>query len=467
MSKYTYCSSLQPGCIMYNDIKRTSVYANGFISDGNQYWSTNSSGALQSPISCPVFYPKVTTIGLRPPVANYTVRASANNTYFDNLSTLEADLDWKKTAMSANGSVIGIIKNESGYTYDFAKLYLSTNGGQTFSIKKIYEMYGTDDSYQQSFVDIVMSYSGQYIAILTNYAHTYKTNYPRSKVIVSLDYGATWGEAYEFVNLEYFTGTPKSIAMSGNGVHIMALYSNGKIQKSSNYGATNSWSLEAYTGFNSSNPGSINFSHGAVSWDGRYRWAVADANGEGKFAVMSSADYGSGYLTLNNIGTSYGYDFTSMAVSANGQYIMYTSSNGDFWLSNDYGSSASFINLASYSGRTAVLADMNFDASYMACIGSDGVLYTSTNYGSSWQNKGELMSAIIDLAVSSGNSNPSVPSNPPYGTFLYNDCYGCDLYAIRADGNGGYYQAEVVQYNTEVCCYTGGGGGGGIEENPV
>jgi hypothetical protein len=455
---------------MYNDIKRTSVFANGYISDGNQYWTTNGSGQLQSPTSCPVFYPKVATIGLRPPIANYTIRASANNTYFDNLSTFGADIDWKKIAMSADGTVIGAIKNETdGGTIDYAKLYLSTNGGQTFYIKNLRQMYGTNEWYKQNFVDIVMSYSGQYIAILTDYAHTENTNYPRSKVIVSLNYGATWGEAYEFVNLEYFTGTPKSIAMSGNGVHVMALYSNGKIQKSSNYGATNSWSLEAYPGFNSSNPGAINFSHGGISWDGRYRWAVADANGDGKFAVMSSADYGSGYLTLNNLGFSYGYDFTSMAVGATGQYIMYTSSNGDFWLSNNYGSSSSFINLASSVGRTAVLADMNFDASYMACIGSDGVLYTSTNYGSSWQNKGEVLTSIVDLAVSSGNANPNVPANPPYGTFLYNECYGCDLYAIRADGNGSYYQAEVVQYNTEICCYSGGGsgGGGGFDQPPV
>jgi len=52
---------------------------------------------------------------------------------------------------------------------------------------------------------------------------------------------------------------------------------------------------------------------------------------------------------------------------------------------------------------------------------------------------------------------------PAYGTFLYNQCVNCDLYAFRADGNGGAYQAELLQYNTEACCFGGGGGGGGIE----
>ena len=464
MSKYTYCSSLQPGCIMYNDIKRTSVYANGYISDGNQYWTTTSGGVLQSPTSCPVFYPKVATIGLRPPVAGYVIRASANNTYFDNFSTWGVDPTWNKIAMSADGSIVAAITNQNG-----GRLVLSGNGGQTYYSKSLDQMYGTTEGFFNNFVDIAMSYSGQYIIILTNYANSFNTNYPRSKVVVSQDYGSTWTESYNFVNLEYYTGTPKSVAISGNGAHMMVLYSNGKIIKNSQYGYSQGWSIEAYPGFNSSNPGVINFSHGGISWDGRYRWAVADANGDGKFAVMSSADYGSGYLTLNSLGLSYGYDFTSMSVSATGQYIMYTSSNGDFWLSNAYGSSASFTNLASSVGRTAILADMNFDASYMACIGSDGILYTSTNYGSTWQNKGEFMSAFMDLEVSSGNANPSVPSNPPYGTFLYNECSGCDLYAIRADGNGSYYQAEVVQYNTEVCCYTGGGGGGGggFDQPPV
>jgi hypothetical protein len=458
MSKYSYCSSLQPGCIIYNDIKRTSVYANGYISDGNQYWTTNSSGQLQSPLSCPVFYPKVAVVGLRPPVADYIIRASANNSYFDNFTTWGAQ-SWRKIAMSADGSTVAAITSSQG-----GLLYLSNNGGQTHYVKNLYQMYGNSENYFNSFVDIAMSYSGQYIAILTDYNRSLNTNYFRSKIVVSQDYGNTWTESYNFTDLEYYTGTPKGIAISGNGAHMMALYSNGKILKNSQYGYSQGWSIEAYSGFNSSNPGVINFSHGGISWDGRYRWAVADANGEGKFAVMSSADYGSGYLTLNNLGTSFGYDFTSMAVSATGQYIMYTSSNGDFWLSNDYGSSASFVNQSSY-GRTAILADLNFDASYMACVGLDGILYTSTNYGSSWQNKGEYMSSLIDLAVSSGNANPSIPANPPYGTFLYNECYGCDLYAIRADGNGGYYQAEVVQYNTEVCCYSGGGGGGGgLEE---
>lgn len=52
-------------------------------------------------------------------------------------------------------------------------------------------------------------------------------------------------------------------------------------------------------------------------------------------------------------------------------------------------------------------------------------------------------------------------SNPSYGTYLYDQCVGCDLYAFRADGSGGAYQAELIQSNTEACCF--GGGGGGIE----
>jgi hypothetical protein len=51
--------------------------------------------------------------------------------------------------------------------------------------------------------------------------------------------------------------------------------------------------------------------------------------------------------------------------------------------------------------------------------------------------------------------------HPASGTYLYSQCVGCDLYAFRANGSGGSYQAEVLQYNTEACCTIGPGGGGG------
>lgn len=461
MSKYSYCSSLQPGCPIYNDIKRTSLYTNGYISNGSQYWTTNASGILQAPLACPVYYPKLVYIGIKPPFLNPMIGATKNGTYFNEFNNIYSADGWSKTALSYDGSIIGIIRNAgSGGNVNTAIFYLSVNGGQSFSARTIPQMYGTTEWYQQSFVDIAMSYSGQYIIILTNYAHTENTNWPRTKVMVSQNYGATWTEAYEEVNNEGYFGTPKGVAISGNGAHMMVLYANGKIKKNSQYGYSGGWSLEAYPGFNSNNPGVVNFSNGAISYDGRYRWATADANDNGKFATMSSADYGSGYLTLNNLGTSYGYNYTSMSVSATGQYVSYTSAAGDFWLSNDYGSGSSSVNLASL-GRTGILADLNFDGSYMACIGSDGLIYTSSNYGSTWNNIDEFVGSSIDLVVASGSLAPSVPSYPIYGTFLYNECNGCDLYAVRADGLGGWYYAEIVQYNTEVCCFSGGGGGGG------
>jgi hypothetical protein len=53
------------------------------------------------------------------------------------------------------------------------------------------------------------------------------------------------------------------------------------------------------------------------------------------------------------------------------------------------------------------------------------------------------------------------PCYPAYGEYLNSECVGCNLVAIRANGSGGSYQAEVIQYNTEACCFGGGGGGGG------
>ena len=38
----------------------------------------------------------------------------------------------------------------------------------------------------------------------------------------------------------------------------------------------------------------------------------------------------------------------------------------------------------------------------------------------------------------------------PYGTFINTICYGCDLYNVRADGNGGTYN-EFVESNSTSC----------------
>jgi len=99
--------------------------------------------------------------------------------------------------------------------------------------------------------------------------------------------------------------------------------------------------------------------------------------------------------------------------------------------------------------------------SYCSSLGVGCYLYTdpkrTTPVGAGWVSDGTTSYQV----TSSGLIITASSCNIPYGTYLYSQCDVCNLVAIRADGYGGSYQAEVIQYNTEACCFGGGGGGGG------
>jgi len=106
------------------------------------------------------------------------------------------------------------------------------------------------------------------------------------------------------------------------------------------------------------------------------------------------------------------------------------------------------------------MAQCTYFFSPCSSLGVGCYLYTdpkrTTTLGAGWVSDGtsnyQINSAGLIISASS--------CNIPYGTFLYSECVGCDLVAVRADGYGGSYQ-QVMQYNTEECCFGGGGGGGG------
>ena len=81
----------------------------------------------------------------------------------------------------------------------------------------------------------------------------------------------------------------------------------------------------------------------------------------------------------------------------------------------------------------------------------------TTPVGAGWLSDG-TSSYQINSAGLITSANTCYPAS---GTYLYSQCVDCDLYAFIANGSGGSYQAELLQYNTETCCFGGGGGGGG------
>jgi hypothetical protein len=49
---YTYCSSLSVGCYLYTDEKRTTIVSAGWVSNGTNVYSVNSSGMITAITAC-------------------------------------------------------------------------------------------------------------------------------------------------------------------------------------------------------------------------------------------------------------------------------------------------------------------------------------------------------------------------------------------------------------------------------
>ena len=52
LSFYTYCSSLSVGCYLYTNEKRTTTVSAGWVSNGTNVYSVNSSGMITTVTAC-------------------------------------------------------------------------------------------------------------------------------------------------------------------------------------------------------------------------------------------------------------------------------------------------------------------------------------------------------------------------------------------------------------------------------
>jgi hypothetical protein len=62
LSFYTYCSNLSVGCYLYTDEKRVTTVSAGWISDGTNVYSVNSSGMITAITACSNCQPSGTFI---------------------------------------------------------------------------------------------------------------------------------------------------------------------------------------------------------------------------------------------------------------------------------------------------------------------------------------------------------------------------------------------------------------------
>jgi len=389
---------------------------------------------------------------------------------------------WHGIAGDSTGTYIAAVAGFENNT-----IYVSSDGGSSFTARTL------------SFVvagfypfGVSMSDNGQYIAV-SGLSTTSEGN-RNARVAISSNYGSSFSVYADSTGYQLYASPSLKVAVSGNGQYITAIFSYnlqpGSINinaprpfsfrvYSSNYGST--WTKSGISEFNG-------FADIALSYTGQYQFLTSDWHKPGIFGSIGvkayvSNDYGNSFSEKFSNTTAYylggvsHVGFTSATISDDGKTMVGATSEIAWVFYGSPGLAPLVIASSNYG------ANFTLTEGYTGSLGIAGGNNTTTgvtnNYISmmlygigqfNYSNNGGL--TFIPKASSVYYWNQiyrkafvyTVNSNPAYGTFLYDQCIECDLYAFRADGNGGSYQAELIQYNTEVCCFGGGGGGGGAIE---
>ena len=388
-------------------------------------------------------------------------------------------LNWTAVAGDITGTyIIALVTSISDV------IYRSNDGGNTFYTILI----DSDGDFKPT--DVSMSNNGQYVSVVG--ATQGELN--RARIVTSSNFGVSYTTEFSYTDDEFldidldFTSSGKQngvkVAVSGNGQYITVIVSYNvdpgfpnaprpwsyKII-SNNYGST--WTKTGKSEF-------FRFGDIALSFTGQHQLITSDYSkpgflGDIGIAAYVSNNYGANwsvqYANTTNyfLGGRHHDDFSSATVSDDGQVMIGCATNN-------------------YVGNTnplppIVIRSINYGVTFTQ---KDG-FYNNIGIAASNQTTGGITNGYVSMplsniaqfnySVDAGNTfvpkvsvsrpwkrlyrkafvyNPS--SNPAYGTYLYSECSACDLYAIRADGNGRTYYAEVMQYNSESCCFGGGGG---------
>jgi len=221
------------------------------------------------------------------------------------------------------------------------------------------------------------------------------------------------------------TGVDKIIKVSANGQFmIIADALNDKLAVSYDYG--NTWNVKST---------SDNYYHCAISATGQYMVACSDPG-----YVYVSSNFGFSFTKISVFGLSSSQTWTSVAISANGQYItavMDTNNESGFaYISRDYGQTWTTRTQLSGStlkcGRCAMSSDGKYQIVSIANTGTN--YYLSSNYGSSFESKTFTLSiggAISgpttkwwDIAVSSSGKYMLISAHSTNTGCYYSKDYG-------------------------------------------
>lgn len=251
-------------------------------------------------------------------------------------------------AISSNGNFITAASAVNGLTTGSINIYTSSNNGITFQSQYALtslniSITGSKASTNNSVISVAMSSTGQYqICCFNTTALTPNTTY------VSNNYGQTWGVILTLAKNDSLNCA--SISSSGQYMCIGRASINAgsyNLYISTNYGATFTTVGPSYSSNNNYQWTSI-----SMSANGEYITAVSAYTGGGNNSMLSSVDYG----TTWNIGTASSAAWSCIAMSANAQYITAVVNGGYI-----FNSVTPYVNL-SISNNLIVYRDCSFNA---------------------------------------------------------------------------------------------------------
>ena len=430
LSYFSTCSTLSTGCYLYSNPKRTATVPAGWVFDGTTNWIINSSGMITGTVAC----------GIVPPTDFQLTGIHVSPT-----GQFQMLLGYS----SAQGA-IAYVSNDYGSTYVpqlvAAGTYVLEDGvinsaGNAYVVLSQTDAYTSTNGINWTRRDSANQFNGYYELSMTSNT-VFATCFARL-LLRSLDSGITWSpsmgnDARPWARVAALNNYV--IAGTGDGVYTQKVFISHDTGASINYT------------FSFPTPNSVEYV--GIADGGVYMYVVSEG-ASGRF--YKSTNYGVSFTTT--ILNSSSQRFTTACNSKNsGVLILFrlqiNTSKTILMRSVDYGTSFTYITNSPFTDKIVVKASMSDNGTYVLAFVQVGQnvyeAWLSSDGGLNWVN------------VSGGNNAPTYLA---YGTFVDDICVNCDLYALRADGSGGTYQAEVIQYNTEACCFSGGGGGGGGGEN--
>lgn len=416
--------------------------------------------------------------------ANYAYKSIDGGSTWSALSGSPGfDLDWTGIAGDSTGTYIALISEIQNNL-----VYISNNGGASFSAVTLsFILIGFYPT------GVSMSKNGQYICVsgVSTSSNSGLDTLRNARIATSNDFGASFGAgSYTDGSGLVLYNISGKVSVSGNGQYMTAVFSYrvdpGAVNVprpwsfrlySNNYGAT--WTKSGTSEYAA-------FLDIALDYTGQNQFITSDWVEPGTFGTRGikafvSNNYGSTWsqkysnTTAYYLGGAQNSGFVSATISDNGQTMVGATNATVNFEGMDSNSTPARIITSSNYGSTFSSTD-----GYSGCIGIAGGDVTTSGITNNYISMPLYNAGQFNYSINGGVSfSPKAAavriwtkiyrkayyysggggsSYPAYGTFLYSECVGCDLTAVRADGSGGTYYAEVQQYNSETCCFGGGGG---------